>query len=155
MRYRDTGKAFAAYAAGALILAFYGVHVCPFLESIQFPAVLGVLSVFFTAGFAARCLILGPAAVDSPGLRGNPWRRLAADLGIWMGIGLLATAWDMVHYHFPFGSGMKIVVGCLSMGILAATRLALEQEHALISELGGRAPARRTRHASFRSRRNF
>lgn len=65
----------------------------------------------------------------------RPWRYLQVDLACWVLIGLLVTAWDAVVYDLPVGSGLKVVLGCFTLGIFGATSLALDVEREMIDSL--------------------
>jgi hypothetical protein len=73
----------------------------------------------------------GPAAIPAF-LSGIKWR-IFVDLGVWLCVGLLIAGWNLVFYGFPpIESGLKVVLGCVTLGVFAATGFALDVEAALI-----------------------
>ncbi|MFC1526968.1 adenylate/guanylate cyclase domain-containing protein [Candidatus Latescibacterota bacterium] len=124
------------YLVAIGLLSYYGAEVCPFLDSLTVAQLVGVHAVACAMAFALRTWLIrrvhrkeaGAAVPDT----GRPWQYLRIDLGCWVLIGALVTAWDTVAYSFPVGSGLKVVLGCLTLGIYTSTSLALDVEQRLI-----------------------
>lgn len=81
----------------------------------------------------------------------SPWRLLMLDFSAWVFTGGVATAWNALRYRFPVESGLKIVVGCLTLGILVSTYLALEAEERLIIKNQERTAEREEDQAGYMS----
>mgnify|MGYP001611013991 CR=1 FL=1 len=126
-------RTLAAYAASVALLTYYGTEVCPYLESLPWHVHAATLGAFFAAGYAVRAVLLRRLA-SSAGLP-DPLRYLVLELSIWIGVGLAVTAWNMSVHRFPAASGLKIVLGCLTLGIFGAAYLALDVERRLIDRL--------------------
>ena len=134
---RDIFKSGVFYLFSTGLLTFYGIQVCPFLESLDPVELALVIGAAFLLGFAVRYVLvyrLDRMAAEHPGEvdLDRPWRILLIDLAIWISMGLLVTAWNSIWYDFPVGSGLKVVLGCLTLGIFTSTSLALDVEHGLI-----------------------
>jgi adenylate cyclase len=125
-------KALAIYLAGATLLAIYGGQVCPFIDTLRIQTVFLTLVGIFLIGWVLRFSIFHLSENSSRPVSREPWRFLLVDLSAWILIGVMATAWNMWRHNFPIGSGLKLVVGCLTMGVLASTYLALEAEEKLL-----------------------
>ena len=137
---RETAKTAGVYLLSIGLLSYYGIEVCPFLESMTAQQLIGVHAVAFLIGFACRMLLVyrlhcQEAAPDEWEYEidlERPWKYLQVDLGCWLLIGLLVTAWNSAVYDFPVGSGLKVVLGCLTLGVFTSTCLALDIERELI-----------------------
>lgn len=124
------------YLVAIGLLSYYGTEVCPFLDSLSATQLVAVHAVACAVAFALRTGLIwhihqreaGEEAPDT----GRPWLYLRTDLGCWVLIGALVTIWDFAIYDFPLGSGLKVVLGCLTLGIFTSTSLALDVEHRLI-----------------------
>jgi class 3 adenylate cyclase len=129
------------YLGGVFLLTFYGIEVCPYLETLPPAELGGIIAGAFLTSYVVRFLIFGwmdrgvnaSAEVD---IR-TPWLYLRLDLGIWILAGLLITVWNLIHYDFPVGSGLKVVLGCATLGMFSSVYLALRMERALILDLAG------------------
>ena len=136
---REAFRTSIVYLISIGLLSYYGIEVCPFLESMTTAQLLSVHAGAFLVGFICRSLLVlrlrrqeeerDEVDID------RPWRYLQVDLGVWIFIGLLITAWNTVVYGFPVGSGLKVVLGCATLGVFTATSLALDVEHRLIGSL--------------------
>jgi len=137
---RETAKTGVVYLISIGLLSFYGIEVCPFLESMTPAQLLGVHAAAVLLGFALRTLLIyrlrrqEAAHPDGSSLQ-RPWKHLQIDLGCWIFIGLLVTAWNFIAYDFPASSGLKVVLGCFALGLFTSISLALDIEHELILSL--------------------
>jgi len=125
----------ALYALSVVLLTYYGIEVCPFLERLTPGELALVIGAAFVVAGACRFLILRRLDVsqlaEAVDLQ-KPWQFLMVDLGAWVLAGLLVTGWNAYRYDFPLGSGLKVVLGCVTLGIFSASHLALEVERSLI-----------------------
>jgi HD-GYP domain-containing protein (c-di-GMP phosphodiesterase class II) len=118
------------YCLLVVILAVYGVQVCPFLETLT-PLELGlplvvVLAVQWLARkpLHARLVLAAPYAIRAR-------RAVSVELSLFAAGGLLLAAFNTVAFGFPVESGSKVVIGFLSLGFFVAIDLALEVERDL------------------------
>jgi adenylate cyclase len=131
-------QAAVAYVMAVLLLTIYGAEVCPFLEQLTYWQMLGILAGAYAIAFAIRVPVFFGLEVHARRLGADhlyrlPWRLLWADLAIWAFAGLLVTAWNALHYDFPVPSGLKIVLGSLTLGIFSSGYHALAVEADLLS----------------------
>ena len=97
--------------------------------------VVAILAVAFLISGIIRWAILGQLRKREARLGvdlGRPWRYLWVDFCTWVFAGLLVTAWNASSYTFPLGSGLKVVLGCATVGIFSSAYLALEAERDLV-----------------------
>ncbi|HER27675.1 MAG TPA: HD domain-containing protein, partial [Rhodospirillales bacterium] len=60
---------------------------------------------------------------------------LGLEFFLFAGSGAALMVYNVVMYDFPFGSGLKIVLGMTSLGFFAAIDLALERQRYLVGEI--------------------
>ncbi|MBT7085484.1 MAG: hypothetical protein HN931_04865 [Desulfobacterales bacterium] len=130
-------KVLVSFAIATTILSIYGGQVCPFLEQLSLINISMIFAGAFTIGFFLREIIfklflkklkITSAMEIYPAL----WNYLLVDLSVWISIGFLVTFWNMIFYDFPFGSGLKVVLGCGTTGFFSATYFALSYEREAI-----------------------
>lgn len=137
-------KVITSYVVATIILSFYGGQVCPFIEQLSLVQVSIILACAFAAGFFLREIIfkyaykkLDASSVDQA--YQAIWRYLFIDLGVWGVIGFFITFVNMIFYAFPLVSGLKVVLGCLTLGFFSATYFSLAYEREVIVS-GGQRP---------------
>lgn len=141
MNRESTAKVTLLYLVSVFLLTFYGIEVCPFLETLPPLDLAGIIAVAFLVSYILRFLVFRwlDKEADASGeidIR-TPWLYLRIDLGIWIIAGLLITAWNFMRYDFPVGSGLKVILGCATLGMFSSVYLALRMERALILDLAG------------------
>ena len=141
MRQSLSPRVVGLYVLSIVLLTYYGVEVCPFLDSLRASEFMGVLAGAFALNWLVRAAVLEWLDRRVAADPARPWFYLLADLGSWLFTGLLVTLWNALYYEFPLESGLKVVLGCLTLGIFAASYLALEVEHEIIEGLAGGAAA--------------
>jgi len=65
-----------------------------------------------------------------------PWREFAGDLVLWAVIGLVMSGFYILHMGGPLLTGAKILLGCLSFGLLGGMLCYLWMEGRIIAFLG-------------------
>jgi len=123
------------YAISVILLTYYGIEVCPFLETLQISELVTVLTGAFVLAGVYRFVALGQLSKSTAEHAVNlqrPWHFLSVDLSAWFFAGILVTGWNAYHYEFPLGSGFKVILGCLTLGLFSASYMALEVENELI-----------------------
>jgi adenylate cyclase len=153
---RELAQSALLYLLSTGLLSVYGIQVCPFLESLSPAHLATILAVALFLGFALRWALIGrlrrqeaahPEVVDLQ----RPWRYLVADLCSWVAIGAMLTVWNTLNYHFPAGSGLKVVLACTTLGIFTSTSLALDVERGLIHSFAAGARLQERRQGRFLS----
>jgi len=130
-------KAIISYSIAIIILTIYGGQVCPFLDQLSMAQLGLILICAFAVGFFLRTIIFKyyfkrleiSSAVE---IYGALWHYLLIDLAVWVMIGLLVTFWNMIFFEFPFGSGLKVVLGCATVGFFSSAYFALFYERKAI-----------------------
>jgi adenylate cyclase len=130
-------KVMVSYAIATIILSLYGGQVCPFLEQLSLLKVSIILACAFTAGFFLREIIFKYAykklrVTSVLQIYHAIWLYLFIDIGVWVSIGFLITFWNMIFFEFPFISGLKVILGCMTLGFFSATYFSLSYEREVI-----------------------
>jgi class 3 adenylate cyclase len=128
-------RIFALYTLSVVILTYYGIEVCPYIETLSPFELMLILGVAFAISGSSRALILHLWKSSNKLGLPKPWHYLILDLSMWFFTGVLVTIWNALHYDFPLESGLKIVLGCLTLGIFSASYIALEIENELIHRM--------------------
>ena len=118
------------YSTSLLILFIYGVQVCPFLESLT----VTQLGIPIVLALAMQWLLRTPlrnSFVIKANREVQVRNSLIVDLALYAAAGISLAAYNTLYYDFPPVSGLKVIVGFLSLGFFAAIDLALEQERNL------------------------
>ena len=123
------------YLLGILLLTIYGVEVCPYIDNLPFHIVALIITGSFTLALVLKFLLF-PKVLKVNDL-GNEsyvstWPLLFAELSVWFLASIFTTIWNSIFYEFPVGSGLKVVLGSLTLGFFSATYLALKHEEVLI-----------------------
>jgi hypothetical protein len=135
-------RAVLHYAGAVAVVAFYGVHVCPFIDSLTLwqllPALGAIVALQYLLRRPLRTRYLDPAPLVRQAVR-LFWLELA--LFLWSAV--LLGVFDALVYGFPAGSGLKMLVGFAALGFFIAIDLSLERERGVVSQLqhGGRQAA--------------
>ncbi|MEJ1380423.1 MAG: HD domain-containing protein [Candidatus Sedimenticola sp. (ex Thyasira tokunagai)] len=127
-------RAIAHYLSSLFILFIYGIQVCPFLESLS-PIQLGVP---MATALAVQWLLRGPLKqrwVESASYESQVRRQLTLDFILYAASGAVLTLYFTFIHQFPMESGLKVLVGFLTLGFFAAVDLALEHERLLAEQL--------------------
>jgi adenylate cyclase len=124
----------AAYTVlSTVLLTLYGTQVCPFLDSLPLWKLALTMGVALLVMLVTRPLWLRlwvfPSTVDQ-----KVGKQARVDLGGFVLVGLGLTVFDLVVYEFPVQSGLKVMVGCVMLGVFYSLDLALETERSLVEE---------------------
>jgi len=127
------------YSLMVVVLAIYGVQVCPFIESLTLWALLPPLMAVLALQYMLRARFvrkLGEQLVSAQQLR----QLLMIEMGLALASGVILTAYNMLVHGFPVSSGLKLLLGFVILGFFAAIDLGLEWERAqiLFARMGGR-----------------
>jgi HD-GYP domain-containing protein (c-di-GMP phosphodiesterase class II) len=109
------------------VLSIYGGQVCPYIEGLGVMYWLMVLGGFFLAAIALRSWLARRQVLEMP------YERMMSaqffhELGIFLSAALAITVFNMMAFEFPLDSGLKILVGTMTLGFFASADLALERE---------------------------
>ena len=127
-------RALAHYLLSAVILAVYGGQVCPFLDSLASFNLLGILLSGFLISYGARHLIYQRDSREDL-LAGTPGRKFRADFLLFLATGAILTIYNAFRYGFPLESGIKLMVGCVTLGFFTSIDLVLDHEYRLVKRM--------------------
>lgn len=119
------------YLSAAVILAVYGVQVCPFLETLSVTQLVLPILLTLSVQFALR------SPMRSRFVSGAPYHKqtfsiFKIEYGLFLGAGVFLMVFNTVMYSFPLTSGLKIIVGLATLGFFAAIDLSLEWQRKLV-----------------------
>jgi len=116
------------YAAAVLVLSFYGVEVCPYLEGLGYIGTAPSLVISFTAAFIIRTFVRNA-------LPASPMTVLLKEWTSWLLAGGGAALYNSVALDFPIASGAKLMIGAIALGLPSATHTALLVERQRIQAI--------------------
>lgn len=127
-------RAFGHYFFSIAILSIYGDEVCPFIASLDIVIWLVLLIVVCGAGFFLRPRLITVYVTSSP-FEIQVKRQFALELAIFVLMALVISIFNMIIYNFPIASGLKVLLGFLTLGFFASADLALERERHISKEV--------------------
>lgn len=139
------------YLISVFLVTFYGIQVCPFLEQLD---VLVLTAEFALAyglvfGVKSQAYQRGSRLDDEIPPLQKPWVALKSELGAWVIVSVVLAIWNGFWYQFPVESGLKIIMGSLTVGIFSATYLSLDVEYVTILSYAERSNIDRLEHGRF------
>lgn len=123
-------RAVIHYILAIFLLTIYGGQICPFLESLSAVTLGGIIATGLSVAFLVRFFLL-LIVVDSTHSSFQVKRQFIVELAVFVGVGLVIASFNTFFYSFPFGSGLKLTIGCLFLGLFAASDMALARERFL------------------------
>jgi len=129
-------RALIHYLAATLILAVYGVQVCPFLESLTPVQLVGPIVAALLAQFVLRGPLSRRFVADAPLVR-QTLRVFVLEFGLFIASGIVLMLFNALVFGFPLVSGLKIIVGMATLGFFAAIDLSLEWQRCLVEHFRG------------------
>ena len=118
-----TGRCALHYGVTLSLFCLYGLQVCPFLESLTLPQLLGPTLLVFAIMFAVRDRVLHRLVLPGSGLGG-----FALEVGFYLLGALLLSGYNGLMYDFPLESHLKILLGMTTLGFLVAADLSLVRD---------------------------
>ncbi len=118
------------YLSAAIIVSIYGVQVCPFLESLTWGQLVLPILAAFALQFSLQ-QVLWPHLVGQADFELQSRRAFALVLGLFLFSGLGLSLFNQWFYQFPLGSGAKLTVGLLGLGLFCAVDISLAEERRL------------------------
>ena len=127
-------RAPAHYLIAIVIMSLYGGQVCPFLDSLSAFQLVASIVVAIGVQYGLRVLLTAHYVNASPEEK-QTGRVMGTEFGLFVAAGASLMVFNFIVYDFPFGSGMKLVLGMSSLGFFAAIDLALERQRVLVDEV--------------------
>lgn len=127
----QTVRAGVHYLSAAVILAFYGVQVCPFLESLT-PVQLGVpIAAAMFVQYLLRRPLTAKFVITAP-YHKQTIRTFVVEYGLFIATGVFLMIFNSAVYGFPVVSGLKVIIGLATLGFFAALDLSLQWQRNLV-----------------------
>ncbi|OEJ69264.1 HD domain-containing phosphohydrolase [Magnetovibrio blakemorei] len=128
-------RAILHYFATMIIVPFYGIRVCPFIETLSpMQVAVPIISVL-----AVQYMVRSPLRqkfVDSQPLKRRVARVFWLEMGLFAISAIIVMAYNEILYGFPFlESGLKILFGLTGLGFFAASDIALEEERLIADKI--------------------
>ena len=128
-------KNIGLYLVAVVVLTYYGIEVCPFLDQIDVCELIVEMSLGLGVVQLIKLALCSRLAPVSDVDLDRPWRFLNIELVTWIVGGIGISAWNSIIYEFPVESGLKVILGTTTLGIFSATFLALDIERDTILRL--------------------
>lgn len=122
------------YAASVGLLAHFGCEVCPYIESLGRATLAVLFAAFFGVAFVLR-IPIERRWVSTAAPLAQPRRQFVLDFGSFAAVGLALTLYDRLVYGFPVMSGIKALLGALTIGLFFAADSALARERQVAREV--------------------
>ncbi|EKP0309567.1 HD domain-containing protein [Aeromonas veronii] len=120
---RITGRCALHYGVTLSLFCLYGWQVCPFLESLTLPQLLGPTLVTFAIMFVVRNELLSRRPLPRSGLDG-----FALEVGFYLLGALLLSGYNALIHGFPLESHLKVLLGMTTLAFLVAADLTLARD---------------------------
>jgi len=120
-------RVFLHYLSAFVIIPFYGIQVCPFLESLPPLQVIIPVGVAMALQAAIR-IPLRARLVDNQPLKLKVRRAYWLEAALFLSTALLLMVFNTIVHGFPLVSGLKVLVGLAGLGFFAAIDLGLAEE---------------------------
>ena len=130
----ETGLVLSHYTIGAILLAVYGVYVCPFIDSLSTVHLVSPIVATFCIMFLVRAK-LASAVTIKVGLDKRVSSALKRDVLIFVIAGVLLALYNYLIFSFPLESGIKVIVGMFCLSWFVSADLALDQEYYIADQL--------------------
>lgn len=127
-------RALVHYLVSAVLLSIYGGQVCSCIDALAIGYWSAQVVLAFALAFTTRWLLQGPVVIRSS-LTQQVFRQFILDLGLFFATGWVLLLYNLLVWGLPWVSGMKVVLGCTTLGIFVSTDLALEWQRRLSRRL--------------------
>ena len=128
---KTSPRAILHYLSAIIILAVYGVQVCPFLETLTVTQLVMPIVGALIVQFALR-RPLRKRYVDTAPYQHQTMCVFKVEYGLFLASGVFLMVFNTALYGFPLTSGLKVVVGLATLGFFAAIDLSLEWQRKLV-----------------------
>mgnify|MGYP006282457967 CR=1 FL=1 len=136
-------KIILCYAIFGVILVFYGAQLSPFSEGLGYVQAFVHTFIPILLAFPLRVTwhrwnlrtLHRLAAAGRSTLYTLPWRAFAVDFSLWVLIGCGICLFYVLHLDAPLLTGLKVLLGCISFGLLGGMLCFVSMERQLIEHL--------------------
>lgn len=119
------------YLTAIVIMAVYGVQVCPFLETLSGPQLVLPILVALVGQFLLRGFLRDRFVLSAP-YQKQTLRVFQMEYGLFLASGVVLTIYNTAMHGFPVTSGLKVIIGLATLGFFAAIDLSLEWQRKLV-----------------------
>jgi len=128
---KQSQRATLHYLSATVILAVYGVQVCPFLDELSVPQLVVPILVALGVQFLLRRPLRKRFVLAAP-YEKQTFNVFKVEFGLFLASGISLMAFNTIQHGFPLTSGLKVVVGLATLGFFASIDLALEWQRRLV-----------------------
>ncbi len=118
------------YLATLIFIGIYGIQVCPFIEGLT-PLELATPLTLIVGFQYLLHLIFAKRLVAGAPLEQQVKRTFQLEVALFLLSGIILTISNSLVYDFPVSSGLKMVLGFVTLGLFASIDLALLRERKL------------------------
>ncbi|MEO5357654.1 MAG: HD domain-containing protein [Nitrospirae bacterium YQR-1] len=127
-------RAAVHYTLSIIIISIYSARVCPFLAELFIGKRILLFTIAFSTAFIVRQRLI------KTGILGKQYlsqikRQVALDYVLFLLSTVGIALYNLLVYDFPPASGLKVVIGGLTLGFYAAIDLGLERERIINAEI--------------------
>ncbi|MCB9760489.1 MAG: adenylate/guanylate cyclase domain-containing protein [Alphaproteobacteria bacterium] len=124
-------RAVLHYLLAAPVLALFGCEVCPYIQGLGPLSMTVILLGCFVVALSLRRPLLRHLVDGRSPLEQAPYSA-RVDLGLFVAVAVGVGSYDTLIMGFPSGSGVKLLMGCVTLGAFAAADLALERQRRVL-----------------------
>lgn len=128
-----TVRVAAHYILSIVVISIYSAQVCPFFGELLVGSRVLLFTVFFGLALVLRQILIRAGVLGWDYLR-RIRRQVGLDYGLFIMAGAGVSLYNYFAYDFPAGSGLKVMIGSLTLGFYTAIDLALETQRATNKE---------------------
>jgi response regulator RpfG family c-di-GMP phosphodiesterase len=133
-----TTKSTAHFLAALLTMGIYGGQVCPFVETLSLSSWFLELTIIFALFFVLRTIFFKWIMVHIP-FQNQVAHQFGWDFFFFITIGITIAVVNKSLYGFPeIESGLKMILGTLTLGFFIAVDMALVRERVIAEELSSK-----------------
>lgn len=121
------------YFIALVLFSFYGVQVCPFLDSLTTGQLITPIAISFIIMWVLRKQIEKALAQQSP--KRQVKSQFIADFSLFLTFGVLIALYNFLAHSFPMESSSKVLIGMSVLGFFISCEQALYREYRLAEQL--------------------
>ncbi|MDH3354083.1 MAG: HD domain-containing protein [Chromatiales bacterium] len=129
-RESSEGRVAVHYLTTLIFISIYGVQVCPFIEGLT-PLQLATPLILIVGFQYLLHRILSKRWVVNAPLEQQVKRTFQLELSLFLLSGIILTISNGFVYDFPIASGLKMILGFVTLGLFIAIDVALARERSL------------------------
>jgi len=116
------------YLAALIFIGLYGVQICPFIESLTPLQLATPLAIIIGLQYLLRATVVS-SIIDNMPYEIRVMRKFQLEWTLFLFSGVLLTTINSVYYDFPIASGLKMILGFVTIGFFTSVDIALQENH--------------------------